>query len=83
MIEFYCSGLRPLGPRTIRKSILLLALQIKEMSHLARSRKELDNCPVVNWEVYRKKRLERDGGASGYLGERPQADMYPLFRCLG
>ena len=82
MIEFYCSGLRPLGPRTIRKSILLLALQIKEMSHLARSRKELDNCPVMNWEVYRKKRLERDGGANGYLWEKSQAGMCALFRWL-
>ena len=55
---------------------------IKKMSHFVRSRKELDNCPVVNWEVYRKKRLERDGGASGYLWERSQAGMSALFRLL-
>ena len=52
------------------------------MFHFVKNRKELDNCPVVNWEVFRKKRIERDGGVSGYLWERSQAGMCTLFRLL-
>ena len=52
------------------------------MSHYLRNKKELDNCPVVNWEVYYKRRMERDGGASGYLWTRSQAGMSALFRLL-
>ena len=32
--------------------------------------------------MFRKKRIERDGGASGYLWERSQAGMCTLFRLL-
>ena len=32
--------------------------------------------------MFRKKRIERDGGASGYLWERSQAGMSALFRLL-
>ena len=32
---------------------------IRKMSHFVKSRRELDNCPVTIWEVFRKRRLER------------------------
>ena len=37
---------------------------------------------MVNWEVYIKRRMERDGGASGYLWTRSQAGMSALFKLL-
>ena len=52
------------------------------MSHFVRSRRELDNCPVVNWEVFRKRRLERNGGNGNCLWERKQAGMCALLRVL-
>ena len=55
---------------------------IRKMSHFVRSRRELNNCPVVNWEVFRKRRLERKGGNGVYLWERSQAGMCALFRVL-
>ena len=83
MIGFSCSGPRPFRAKNHNEEHSPSCPSIKKMSHFVRSRKELENCPVVNWEVFHKRRLERDGGASGYLGERSQADMYTLFRCLG
>ena len=55
---------------------------IKKMSHFVRNKKELYNCPVANWEVYRQRRFDRDRGASGYLWERSQAGMSALFKLL-
>ena len=38
---------------------------------MVRNRKEPDNCPVVNWQVFRKKRIG-DGGARGLpVGKDP------------
>ena len=53
---------------------------IKKMSHYVRYIRELDNCPVVNWEVYHKRRLEKDGGVSGYLWTRSQAMTWASFK---
>ena len=55
---------------------------IKKMSHFVRNKKELYNCPVANWEVYRQRRFDRDRGSSGYLWERSQAGMSALFKLL-
>ena len=55
---------------------------IRRMTHVVRDRKELDNCPVVNWEVYLKRRYERDNGANGYLWEKSQAVMCASFKVL-
>ena len=52
------------------------------MSHFVKDKKELDNCPVVNWEVYLKRRYERDNGANGYLWEKSQAVMCASFKLL-
>ena len=55
---------------------------IRKMSHFVKSKKELDNCPVVNWEVYRKRRLERNRGNGDCLWERNQAGMCAILRLL-
>ena len=55
---------------------------IRKMSHFIRHKRELDNCPVMNWEVYRKMRLERDRGNGDCLWERPQSSMCVLLRML-
>ena len=55
---------------------------IRRMSHFVKDKKELDNCPVTNWEVYLKRRYERDNGANGYLWERSQAVMCASFKLL-
>ena len=82
MIGFSCSGPRPFRAKNHNEEHSPSCPSIKKMSHFVRNRKELDNCPVVNWEVFLKKRLERDGGASGYLWERSQAGMCALFKVL-
>ena len=55
---------------------------IRKMSHFMKSRRELDNCPVVNWEVFRKRRLERKRGNGNCLWERSQAGMCAVLRVL-
>ena len=55
---------------------------IRKMSHFVKSRRELDNCPVANWEVFRKRRLERNKGNGNCLWERNQAGMCAVLRVL-
>ena len=45
-------------------------------------KKELLNCPVANWEVYLKRRLDLYGNDSGYLWTRSQAMMCASFKSL-
>ena len=55
---------------------------IRKMSHFIRNKRELDNCPVTNWEVYLKMRLERDRGNGDLLWERTQSSMCVLLKLL-
>ena len=55
---------------------------IKKMSHFVKHKKELENCPVTNWEVYLKWRLERNRGNSDCLWEKNQTGMCTLLRLL-
>ena len=55
---------------------------IKKMSHYVKDIRELNNCPVANWEVYLKRRLDIDRGDSGYLWTRSQAVMCASFKLL-
>ena len=82
MIGFSCSGPRPFRARNHNEEHSPSCPSIKKMSHYVRDRRELDNYPVVNWEVYLQRRLDRDGGASGYLWERSQEVMCASFKLL-
>ena len=42
----------------------------------------MDNCPVVNWEVYLKMRIERNRGNGDCLWERNQTGMCAILRLL-
>ena len=55
---------------------------IKRMSHFVKHKKELYNCPVANWEIYIKRRLEKDRGNNTCLWTRSQAGMSALFKLL-
>ena len=55
---------------------------IKRMSHYVKDIRELNNCPVANWEVYLKRRLDIVGNNSGYLWTRSQAVMCASFKLL-
>ena len=55
---------------------------IKKMSHYVKDIRELNNCPVANWEVYLKRRLDIDRGDSGYLWTRSQAVMCASLKLL-
>ena len=53
---------------------------IKRMSHYVKDEKELYNCPVANWEVYLKRRLDLYRNYSGYLWTRSQAMTWASFK---
>ena len=55
---------------------------IKRMSHFVKHKKELYNCPVANWEIFIKRRLEKDRGNNTCLWTRSQAGMSALFKLL-
>ena len=55
---------------------------IKRMSHFVKHKNELFNCPVANWEIYIKRRMEESRGSNGCLWTRSQAGMSALFKLL-
>ena len=55
---------------------------IKRMTHYVKDKKELNNCPVRNWEVYLKRRLNISGNNSVYLWTRSQALMCASLKLL-
>ena len=42
---------------------------IRKMSHFINSPDELRNCPVKNWEIYLKRRLDEDRRDNGKLNK--------------
>ena len=55
---------------------------IRKLSHFKERRKELRNCPVLNWRVYLERRIGRQLDEDSCLWERDQRGMFLLFKTL-
>ena len=55
---------------------------IRKLSHFKEKRKELRNCPVLNWRVYLERRIGRQIDEDSCLWERDQRGMFLLFKTL-
>ena len=55
---------------------------IRKLSHFIEKRKELRNCPVLNWRAFLERRIARQSDELSCLWDRDQRGMFLLFKSL-
>ena len=52
------------------------------MSHWINTERDLRNCPVYNWEIYRNRKFEWDAPSNGKLWDRDYKDLVIAFKSV-
>ena len=55
---------------------------IRKMSHWINSERDLRNCPVYNWEIYRNRKFEWDAPSNGKLWDRDYKDLVVAYKSV-
>ena len=55
---------------------------IRKMSHWINTERDLRNCPVYNWEIYRNRKFEWDAPSNGKLWDRDYKDLVIAFKSV-